>query len=159
ELVHEELEDDDDARVDAATLDVEAVVVRPELLGDRLARREEGDERGALGSKESGVDLSRTPEPDGERTVRLAERQQHLHGQIAAALLLHLGAVTAGERDAREEDDRDDGSPEPRAVRLVERQVDEAGHQDELEEQSPRARRVVVTDLLGALTIAVDQQA
>src|SRR5262249_56511090 len=99
ELVHEELEDDDDARVDAATLDVEAVVVRPELLGDRLARREEGDERGALGSKESGVDLSRTPEPDVERTVRLAERQQHLHGQIAAALLLHLGAVTAGQRE------------------------------------------------------------
>src|SRR5262249_39285879 len=155
----EELEDDDDARVDAGTLDEEAVVVRPELLGDRLARREEGDERGALGSQEPRVELAGTTEPDVERTVRFAERQQHLHGEVAAPPLPPLRPVAAGEGDAGEQDDRDDPGPETRSVRLVERQVDEAGHQDELEERRPRPRRVVVTDLFGALAIAVDQQA
>src|SRR5438132_1932267 len=46
ELLAQEGEDRRDAPVDAPPLDREAIVIRSDLVGDRLPRREEGDEGG-----------------------------------------------------------------------------------------------------------------
>src|SRR4029450_5564971 len=62
ELLDEQLQDHDDARVDAAPPYREAVVVRAELLGDGLAWGEEGDER--VARPRAAVELAGPAETD-----------------------------------------------------------------------------------------------
>src|SRR5205823_5743880 len=82
-LLDEEREDRPDAPVHAPALDREAIVVGRELLGDRLARREERHEGGIRRARHD-VHLAGAAEVDVERPVGLAEREQHLHRVVAA---------------------------------------------------------------------------
>src|SRR5438132_239416 len=158
ELLLKEGQDRGHAAVHAPTLDGEAVVVRRHAVGNRLARGEERDE-GARGRRLHDVDLARAAEVDVERPVRLAEREQHLHRVVAAPHLRRLGAVAAREGNGRGEEHPHHARPEGRPVGPVRCQVHEAGDQDELEDERPGARGVVLADLLRALEVAVDEQA
>src|SRR5438105_6602728 len=158
ELLLQEREQGLHAAVDAAALEREAVVVRRDLVGDLLPGREERDER-RLRRRVETRGLARAAEVDVERAVGVAEREQHLHREVAPSPLLHLRSVAARERDAEREQHRDDARREAESVGLVGGEVDEAGDQDRLERERAGARGLVPADLLRALEVAVDQQA